>query len=297
MKLSPVTLGAWLALSVSACAHTGPGETSPASASVTPGALTVILRPAMNGTCSITVGADVYAFTYVRGRLTRSTAPSEGIETTYTYQDERLVGVERRREGELGLRQAFQYDASGYLTTVVTHGPWFDDPTVREINRRTFAYEGHRLVRVSDAALGGAEAWNEFVLDYDDQQRLASNSYRRGWSEAGRGRMTYHYDAAGRLSEVRTVEQTSRTHYDASGLAELVEVVRATGEVARQTTTVRDATGRAIERHTTFLDDPPSAELFHYEGTFDAAAVCGSAPPPPPGVPEGETYLWFDITT
>ena len=294
MKLAVVALGALCGLPLAACAGASGAHPTPPGASVAAGVTSDRHRPAMDGTCSITEGPEVLTFTYEQGRLTHSTATD--VETTYTYEGERLVGVGRWIGGALRFRSEFRYDAADQLVTVATfsRGLFSSSETIEETERRTLEYRYGRLVRVSEAAIG-AEPWRVCELEYDDWQRLAACTCDIALREGGPQRLSYHYDAAGRVSEMRSDGHRSRTRYDASGLPQLYERLGDTGQVESSTTTVRDAEGHALERRTTSRNEPLRVEVFSFDGTFDPGAECGCSPPPPPGVPEDALGIWFAI--
>lgn len=57
--------------------------------------------PAADGECAVTRGDDRSTYTYASGRLQRSTWSRDDRVTTYTYEGERLVRVERRNPREV----------------------------------------------------------------------------------------------------------------------------------------------------------------------------------------------------
>lgn len=296
MKRSLVSVGVWLGVLVAGCSHASGGETGPVGASVTANAASHAERPTMDGTCSVTEGESVQTFTYVRGRLTESTATELDFHTTYTYEGSRLAGIERVIRGTLAFRKELQYGASGRLDALITLTPQLDPTTLEESERRSFDYDAAgRALRMTNATPFG-DTTQVCVVEYDEHERLASYTCEVPGLDEEPDRSTYHYDAAGRLSEVRSAFAIFRVHYDLSGFQEHVDALSETGEVRATEALIRDDAGRAVERRATTLLGRVLVATIAFEGAFGPGAECGAPPPPPPGIPEHGQSIWFDIS-
>lgn len=248
----------------------------------------------MDGTCSMTRATDVETFTYVAGRLTQSTGRESDMRTMYTYDGSRLTRIVRTEGGELALRMDLRYDSSGHLDSQVTLILGEDRTTLDEVERRVFAYDASgRLMRTTHTRGSRNEVCE---VEYDVHERLASVTCETDVFPAETPyRATYAYDAAGRLSEVGMSSTTLTMHFDAAGRRERIEATSDTGEVRTSDVFVYDAEGREVEWRIILSSGTVDAVQIAFEGTFGAGAVCGAAPPPPPGIPKEIPSIWFDM--
>lgn len=247
----------------------------------------------MDGTCSVTQGGKVDTFSYEHGRLTHTASTPWDYRTAYTYEGSRLTHIVRTIGGVFAFRKELRYDANDRLEEIVTVSPGREIMPPGETERVDLEYDtaGH-VVRTTRSRLDLVDGTRVCVFGYDDQGRFASYACEQPRSEdLVSNRTTYHYDAAGRLSEVRTVFRVLHDqlrweyHYDAAGRLASAVAILDSGDVYSSLAIVRDATGRERERRSVTRGGEDVVEAIAFDGTFGADVECGVIRSPP-GVPE-----------
>lgn len=249
--------------------------------------------PVRGALCRIESEQGAAEYQYVEGRLVRSSGAFH--ETTYTYEDVRLVEVRRGTPDRILFVLHVNYDDEGHPVEVTTARPWpRSDALVVEQTRR-FEYEEGRLVGVTDSEGTEQAPSSELTFDYDSDGRVERTRLRWIGSDEPPTVTRYLWDERGQLSAIVTEGERLDFEHAASGERVAVRRRGERGEPLGEERLVRDDAGRLVERQV--VHGRGNSVRITFEDDIGSGLECGELGPPPPGIPESaEAFSWLGIS-